>query len=294
MFATDSLRSMGPTRRALLAAGTAILSLSLLLSIAPAFAKGVPSTGTVKLHDVTSGVTVDDTANDPHVCTFTVVFQLTAPTQAGTWLIQVWPATNPATVMAQGVYDTSANGFFETDPMTFPAGHYRLEWQASSSNASKSKTFWVDTCAVDPTASTPASSDPTPTPTPTDTATPTPTPTPSDPPAVIVDPTPTPTDTATPTPTPTPSDPPAVIVDPTPTPTDTATPAGDVEEATGTPPASSGNPEGQVAQAGAQPPVLPNTSTPPEAPATLLTAIGLLMIVAAHPFIRRSAHADRA
>jgi hypothetical protein len=27
---------------------------------------------------------------------------------------------------------------------------------------------------------------------------------------------------------------------------------------------------------------------------SLLTAMGLLMIVAAHPFIRRSAHADRA
>jgi hypothetical protein len=275
MLATYRISAMSPTRRALLAAGTAVLSLSLALSIAPAFAKNAPSTGTVKLHDVTNGVTVDDSANDPHVCTFTVVFQLTEPTQAGTWLIQTWPASNPPTVMAQGLYDTSANGYFETGPMTFAPGHYRLEWQANDANGngSKNKTFWVDACGGAPTES--ASSDPT------------------APPSDDPTPTPTPTEVASSDPTAPPSDDPT----PTPTPTEVASssgnPNGGVADVTASETPGAGESAVLNTPASSAAGQLPNTSAP-EPPTALLTVFGLLLVLAAHPFIRRSAHADRA
>ncbi len=83
MNRTERLSDLSPTRRALLAAGIATLAISLVLSIAPAWAKG--TTGTVKLHDVSTGQDVDDNATNPHVCTFTVVFDFSDPVEVGNW-----------------------------------------------------------------------------------------------------------------------------------------------------------------------------------------------------------------
>jgi hypothetical protein len=299
--------SMGPTRRALLLVGLSVLSLSLVLSIAPAFAKA--TTGTVKIHDVATGTTFDDTQNDPQVCAFTVLFQFNDPVASGTWSIQVWPAGSTPTVVASGTYDTSVDGTDETGPITLPAGHYRLEWQADGAHGTKSKTFWVkDECASASTQSDSPTPSPTATPTgdpstvesssPTATSTPTATPTPAAP----ADETSSATPTATPTPTPT-ATVPSAGADPTGTPTPdptasiapspTATPTGGVEDVTAsaTPAAS---PQGQVDDATGSPAssTLPNTSTP-EPPTGMLTVIGLLLVIASHPFLRRSAHADR-
>lgn len=295
--------SMGPTRRALLVAGLSVLSLSLVLSIAPAFASGGnaggnASTGTVKIHDVTSGVTFDGSQNEPQVCGFTVIFQFNDPIESGTWSIQEWPAGSTPNIVASGSYDTSVDGTDQTAAISLAAGHYRLEWQADGAHGTKSKTFWVKDGCASAQAETPTPTPTaTPTPTPTDAATtsPTATPTPSSEtqPSAAADPTSTPSvdPSGTPTPDPTASTAPSATASPTSTPT--ATPTGGVLDAstTGTPEPS---PQGQVADATGSPAggSLPNTATP-EAPTGLLTALGLLLVIASHPFLRRSGHADR-
>jgi hypothetical protein len=292
----ERLTDLSPTRRALLGAGITTLALSLVLSIAPAFAKNT-SAGSVKIHDVSTGTDYGDASNDPTVCTFTVVFDFPDGTQTGTWEIfkqdAGWNATD-----VSGTYDATASGTDETDPITLDAGHYKLEYQATGSNSTKSKTFWIDdACAAagasasasasespssDP--STPPSEDPTPTATPTDSPTDEPTPSTDS----VASTAPTPTATPTATPTDTPSDPPSS--DPTSTP-DTesgvqAVTGSSQPSATPAEPAPSG-PSGTDQ--------LPDTSFGDTVSLTsLLTALGLLLIVAAHPFIRRSAHADRA
>lgn len=309
MTRRERLTELSPTRRALLGAGLTTLALSLVLSIAPAWARNT-SAGTVKIHDVSTETDYGDASNDPTVCTFTVVFDFPDGTQTGTWEILVQDAGWNATGLS-GTYDASADGSAETAPMTLDAGHYKLEYQETGSNSTKSKTFWIsDTCGAaaasasasespssDPSAS--PSDEPTPTATPTDEPTveptpsestapsddPTPTPAPSTDSVATTDPTPTATPTATPTEAP--SDPPSNE------PTSTPAPEGGVEAVTGSsePSATPAEP----APSGSSAAQLPDTSIADTVPLTsFLTALGLLMIVAAHPFIRRSAHADRA
>lgn len=306
----DRLQDVSPTRRALLAAGTITLAISLVLSIAPAWARNA-SAGAVKIHDVATGQNDPGSANDPTVCTFTVRFFYSDPTETGTWEIQSWAPTGDGSVVASGTYDTTATGSDETAPLTLPAGHYRLEYQADGAHNAKTKTFWVSDACGQPTAATATptpteSATPTATATPTESATPTPTlaPDPVATDAATPTPTPTPAPTATPvtpTPTPTPtgsaSDAPSATetptVAPTPTTQPTPTPEGEVLGTTGTAaPTSTPVAAGQASGSGTQ---LPDTSTGgPIGLTSLLTALGLLMILAAHPFIRRSAHADRA
>jgi hypothetical protein len=128
-------RTLNPTRRALLGAGVATLGLALALSIAPAWANsgndasngnGGDAQGTVKLRDASTNAEVPETANDPSVCTFTIVFQYSAPT-TGTWQILSWPPTGDGSHVANGTCDTSSGGTDETYVMTLAAGHYRLE-----------------------------------------------------------------------------------------------------------------------------------------------------------------------
>ncbi len=302
----ERLTDLSPTRRALLGAGVATLALSLVLSIAPAWANN-SNPGTVKIHDVSTGIDYGDSANNPTVCTFTIVFVFPEGVQSGTWEI-LQQASGPWTATGvSGAYDASGDGSDETDKIALDAGHYKLEYQADGAHGSKSKAFTVgDGCgAADATAS-PAddpSSDPTATPTATPTAVPTATPTDES------TPTATPTDESTPTATPT--DESTVTSDPTATPTavPTATPTA---APTDEPASSPADHEGAVAgitsssEPSATPAVgapaadattdqLPDTSMGDTIPLTsLLTALGLLMIVGAHPFIRRSAHADRA
>ena len=310
----ERLNDLSPTRRALLGAGIATLAFSLVLSIAPAWAKN-SNAGTVKLHDVTSGEDASDTGNEPHLCTFTVVFYYPDEDQTGTWEIKA-KAPTPGGIVASGDYDASTNGTDETDPITLDAGHYKLEYTPAGADNSKNKTFWVDACgAADASAtpsedpSTPPSEDPSTPPsedpsTPANPSTP-PSEDPSTPPSEdpstppsedpstppSEDPSTPPSEDPSTPPSEDPSTPPAQDTSPTPTPDPTE---GAVEAITGSsapsasPAAGTPTGEGTTDQ-------LPNTSVSDTVTLTsLLTALGLLMIIGAHPFIRRSAHADRA
>lgn len=301
----ERLHDVSPTRRALLAAGIVTLAISLVLSIAPAWAKNA-SAGTVKIHDVATGQDDPGSANDPAVCTFTVRFEYTDPTEVGTWTIRSWAPTGDGTAVATGTYDTTATGSDETGAMTLAAGHYRLEYRADGAHNAKTKTFWVsEACGQTSTATSSPTASPTvtPTATPTDSATPAPTATPTLTPAPVATDAATapPTSPAAATPTPTAtgsaSDTPSAsatpTVEPIPTTQPTSTPEEEVLGTVGTAaPTSTPVAAGQASGSDTQ---LPDTSTgAPIGLTSLLTALGLLMILAAHPFIRRSAHADRA
>jgi len=290
-------RPLNPTRRALLGAGVATLALSLALSIAPAWANtnnGAPKgsggdAGTVKIRDASTGDPLPDTSNDPHVCAFSVIFEY-SPATSGTWQILSWAPTGDGSQVSSGTWNTGVGGTDETDVMTLAAGHYRLEYQADGASNSRNKTFWVeDGCeASGGTTGGDQPSD-----------------SPSDPPS----------DSPTDPPTESPSDPGA----------GDRGQEGDVQGVTGGDQNGSGGsqPSDEPSNAGsqssgggpsAQPtdhgsgtqgvtspaagdrgPALPNTATTPASVLSpLLAALGLLMVIAAHPFIRRSALADRA
>lgn len=294
---------LSPTRRALLLAGVATVAVSLVMSIAPAFAKN-QSSGTVKLHDVTTGSDVPNTTNDPTVCTFTVIFQFSGSDTSGTWAIRSWQPTGDGSVVSSGTYDTSLTGTDGTDAIDLAAGHYRLEYLADGAHGAKTKTFWVgDGCG----AGTDASSVPSATPSsdPSDSPSDSPSDTPSDPPssapssapstdpsapAVVVDPTPTPqpSDTA-----------PSGSADPSANPSQTAAPsdsASPEEQVAGAVDNNgSGSQSGDSAQSGNGTGAMPNTAAGgPVGIAPWLTALGLLMIIGAHPFLRGSASGDPA
>jgi protein DEK len=173
---------MTPTRRALLAAGVATVAVSLVLSIAPVIAAngngnggdggnggngGSPNAGTIKIHDVTTGLETAENDTDPHVCAFWVAFYATDPFEAGTWQLLSWAPTGDGSVVASGTYDTAGDGFDSTGTLDPVAGHYRFEWGSTGSSNSKHKTLWVDeTCGTDETPpnedETPANEDETP------------------------------------------------------------------------------------------------------------------------------------
>ncbi len=332
------MNELSPTRRALLAAGVATLAISLVLSIAPAWAKN-SNAGAVKIHDVTSGIDDPGNANDPTVCTFTVVFDYPDPVESGTWTILSWEPTGDGSTVASGTYDTSLTGTDETDPMSFDAGHYRLEYLADGSRSAKHKTFWMgDGCDASGSASDPSasptdqpSSDPSTSPTEEPSASPTdqpssdpstspteePSTSPTDQPSS--DPTTSPTEEPSASPTDQPSSDPSTspTEEPSTSPTDqpSSDPSTSPTEEPSSPPSQDVSPsaspeDGVLGATGSPEPsampqadsqsdsgtgTLPDTSTSvPVGLTSLLTALGLLMIVGAHPFIRRSAHADRA
>jgi hypothetical protein len=276
----ERLTDLSPTRRALLGAGIATLALSLALSIAPAWAKNT-NAGTVKIHDVSTGTDYDDSVNDPTVCTFTIVFAFPDSDQTGTWDILQQDSGPWTSTGRSGTYDASGDGIDQTDPITLDAGHYKVEYQATGSHSTKSKTFTVgDECGAAGASASPSES-------------------PSS------DPSSAPSDDAAPTATPTatpssdPSDAPGGAAVPTATPTVTPSSTSEPEEGAVEAVTASSQPSATPPQAApaADPTTtqLPDTSITDTVPLTsLLTALGLLMIVAAHPFIRRSAHADRA
>jgi hypothetical protein len=264
MTLSEHLRQLNPTRRALLAAGTVTLAISMALSIAPAMAAGNPNAGTVKVHDVSTNT--DPSGNDPHVCTFTVAFQSFDAGATGSWTISQTAPTGSDQV-AGGTYTVDGNGADETAPMTLLAGHYSLDWTADAANG-KHKTFWVDdSCASQEPGDTGNGSE-------------------------------QPGDTGSGDGT----EDPGNIGDGSEQPGDTGS---DQSGHTGDQ-SSSGDQSGQTPEGAVQGVTgsskaggttsLPNTSFDPR-PASktpLLTVLGLLLIAAAHPFIRRSAHADRA
>jgi hypothetical protein len=271
----DRFTTLSPTRRALLAAGTGILSLSLALSIAPAIAKdgdnssnaesNAAAAGTVKVHDASSDQLIGDEQNDPHVCGFSVVFQYPEAGTSGSWQIVSWPPTGDGSTISSGSFDTTASGTEETAVMSLPAGHYRLEWQADGASNSRNKTFWVECAAPSDEAA------------PSDDATRSEEARPSDEAA--------PSDEASP---------PEVIV---PDPTDQVANDGSGNSGTGSDPegdvqgvnqpAPSDASSGETAPTTGGQATMPDTAMP-EPPTGLLTALGLLLIVAAHPLLRRS------
>jgi hypothetical protein len=130
-------------RRVLLGAGVATLAMSLALSIAPTLAK---NSGTVKIHDVQAGTDIDASLNDPHVCTFTVVLDYSDPAETGSWQIVSKAPTGDGSQISAGSYDTTGGELYETDVLTLDPGHYQLDWQAAGFHSSRHKTFWVE-CA---------------------------------------------------------------------------------------------------------------------------------------------------
>ena len=285
MYRPRQTRTLSPTRRALLGAGVTTLALSLALSIAPAWAKSSNSApsesngapGTVKLRDASTSDLVPETSNDPHVCAFSIVFEYNPPTN-GTWQILSWPPTGDGSQVSSGSWDTTVGGTDETDVMTEPAGHYRLEYQAVGASNSRNKTFWVAEGCEDSGGSTGGEQG----------------------------------DTGS-------GEQPGDSGD-----QGDQTEEGGVQGATGgdqngtggsqpgdqsgnagsdstndQPSVQPGNDDGGIqgvsSPTGGEGPTLPNTATiPASALSPLLAALGLLLVIAAHPFIRRSALADRA
>jgi hypothetical protein len=149
-------KDLSPSRRALLAAGIATLSISLLLSIAPVLAaKGGSSSnansGTIKIHDATTDQETAENDNDPHVCSFWVGFHATDPYEAGSWQLLSWAPTGDGSIVDSGDYDTTGDGDDATGVLNPAPGHYRFDWQPVGGNA-KHKTLWVDdTCGTDET-----------------------------------------------------------------------------------------------------------------------------------------------
>jgi hypothetical protein len=138
--------------------GAAALSLSMLLSVAPALGAannsngggnsstpaGNGTSGNVKVHDAGTGEETTGTDNEPHVCAFWLGFTFDAPFEAGTWIVVSWAPTGDGSTVASGVYDTAGDGADSSSVIELGAGHYRVEWAATDATSSKKKTFWVD------------------------------------------------------------------------------------------------------------------------------------------------------
>lgn len=140
----------------------ALLGLSLLLSVGPAFGANNNSngndandhggnggangtSGTVKVHDAATGADEAGNGNEPHVCTFWLSFALDAPFEARTWVVVGWaPTGDGSTVVASDAYDTGGDGIDSSGIIDLPAGHYRVEWSAAGASVGSKKTFWVD------------------------------------------------------------------------------------------------------------------------------------------------------
>jgi hypothetical protein len=283
---------MTPTRRALSITGIATLALSLALSIGPAFGAN-PNSGTVKVHDASTGQEASTQGNEPWVCSFWVTFTTTGDAESGTWQLLSWPPTGDGTVIEFGAYDTSVTGSASTPTLSPSAGHYRFEWQVTGDSNSKNKTLWVaDDCGA--TASTP-----TPTASPTDEVAPTDDSSPSQAASPSDEPTPTPTASPTDEVAPTDDSSPSQAASPSdePTPTDevaapslepaaSSEPTPEQEVQHGNPP--SGSPEDGVTgpATGTGTHTLPDTSVS-VSESGVLAAIGVMLIIAAHVGTRR-------
>jgi hypothetical protein len=144
--------------------GAAALSLSMLLSVAPALGAannsngggnsstpaGNGTSGNVKVHDAGTGEETTETDNEPHVCAFWLGFTFDAPFEAGTWVVVSWAPTGDGSTVASGIYDTAGDGVDSSSVIELVAGHYRVEWAAAGATSNKKKTFWVDAGCDDP------------------------------------------------------------------------------------------------------------------------------------------------
>jgi len=145
------------SRRALVVAGVATLTFSLVVSIAPAMAAKGGNAADFKIHDAATAL--EAVGNEPQVCEFWVGFYSSDPADGGTWQVLGWPPTGDGTVVASGSYETAGDGVDTTGLLALPNGHYRFESQSNSDANSKQKTFWVACEATesgsDPTDGTP-------------------------------------------------------------------------------------------------------------------------------------------
>ena len=129
--------------------GTTIVAAALLAVVSTtAVLAGDGNNGTVKVQE---GATNAEpiTRNEPHVCTFHLLFLFADAGQAGTWTIDQQPPTGRAQSVLDGTYTTDANGQFATIEYGLPIGHYSLTWEGRNVQNNKHKTFWV-TCENPP------------------------------------------------------------------------------------------------------------------------------------------------
>jgi hypothetical protein len=100
--------------------------------------------GTVKIQEGASNAE-PITRNEPHVCTFHMLFLFADAGQEGDWSIDQQAPTGNAESVLSGSYTTDANGEYATAEYGLPIGHYTLNWQGRNDQNVKHKTFWV-TC----------------------------------------------------------------------------------------------------------------------------------------------------
>jgi hypothetical protein len=130
-------------RRAARLTGAALLVGALTLGSVSVVAAGNGNNGTVKIQE---GATNAEpiTRNEPHVCTFHMLFLFADARQEGDWTISQHAPTGSAEVLS-GSYLTGADGSYATVEYGLPIGHYKLSWDGRNDHNQKHKTFWV-TC----------------------------------------------------------------------------------------------------------------------------------------------------
>jgi hypothetical protein len=125
--------------------GTALAAVAILaaFSTSAAFASN-GNNGTVKIQEGAANAE-PTTQNEPHVCTFHMLFLFADAGQAGSWSIDEQPPTGRDPSGLSGSYLTDANGQYATVEYGLPIGHYTLNWEGRNDQNIKHKTFWV-TC----------------------------------------------------------------------------------------------------------------------------------------------------
>lgn len=120
-----------------------VVGLLTALSVS-AVSAGNGNNGTVKIQEGSSNAE-PITKNEPHVCTFHMLFLFADAGQTGDWSIDQQPPTGRDEALLSGSYTTDADGQYATVEYGLPAGHYTLNWDGRNDHNQKHKTFWV-TC----------------------------------------------------------------------------------------------------------------------------------------------------
>lgn len=135
---------MGIHHRAARLGGAALLVGALTLASVSVVAAGNGNNGTVKIQEGAANAE-PITKNEPHVCTFHMLFLFADAGQSGDWQIDQQAPTGSANAVLSGGYLTGADGSYSTVEYGLPIGHYKLSWDGRNDHNQKHKTFWV-TC----------------------------------------------------------------------------------------------------------------------------------------------------